>query len=103
MSPSLAIHVDTEDNRMVVSPMGEIDYGNVADLRARLLEIAKEPTEVVIIDLRDVTFLDSTALSVLVQAKQRFKEQDTEMSVVNPQRRVARILELAGLVGYLAG
>lgn len=103
MSPSLAIHVDTEDNRMVVFPMGEIDYGNVADLRARLLEIAKEPTEVVIIDLRDVTFLDSTALSVLVQAKQRFKEQDTEMSVVNPQRRVARILELAGLVGYLAG
>ena len=86
--PSLAIHVATEKDRMVVSPLGEIDYGNVAELRSKLLEIAKKPTGPVVVDLSDVTFLDSTALSVLVQAKQRLIEQDKFYRQVDDQQHL---------------
>lgn len=100
---SLAIEVTAAGERMVVTPHGEIDFGNVAELRTSLVDLTKQETVDVAVDLSRVTFLDSTALSVLVQGKQKLKEAGRQMTVVNAQPRVARILELAGLEDYLTG
>lgn len=98
---ALAIDVTMEGSRAVVAPKGEIDYGNVAQLRGALVDLSQGDATEVIVDLGGVTFVDSTALSVLVQAKQRLEESNRRMSVVEPLPRVLRVLELAGLRDYL--
>jgi anti-sigma B factor antagonist len=51
------------------------------------------------VDLSGVTFLDSTALSVLVRARTRLSSAGSRLIVSDPSPVVVRILHLAGLVG----
>ena len=98
----LDIDVTTKGMTTVVSPHGEIDYGNVDVLRAALADVSRADSDEVV-DLSHVTFIDSTALSALVGAKQRLADAGRSFSVRGPQPRVARVLQLAGVNEYLGG
>lgn len=94
---NLAIDIKREDRRVVVVPQGEIDFGNVASLRSVLLRLSSDESTEVLVDLGDVTFIDSTALSVLVQARQRMDALDKRLSLTGAQARVARVLQITGM------
>jgi anti-anti-sigma factor len=66
-----------------------------------LIDLSSDGSNRIDIDLADVEFLDSTALSVLVQAKRRLNDSGRQVGIVNPRPRVQRVLELAGLLEYL--
>lgn len=84
-SPVLAIH-------------GEIDVSTAPELRDRLLAVAKEGNEVVVVDLSEVTFLDSTALGVLVSGLKRFREGGGDLRLVVTSGSVTKVLAITGLV-----
>jgi anti-anti-sigma factor len=54
-----------------------------------------------VFDLADVSFCDSTGLSVFVRAKNTCDEAGGEVRLAAPQRGVRRILEVSGLVEVL--
>lgn len=99
----LELKIEGDDSYTTVFVTGEVDYGTASQLRSALVDLAQGPRAGVVVDLSSVTFIDSTALSVLVQAKQRFDSAGQRMSVRGAQPRVARVLELAGLNDYLVG
>lgn len=101
--PGLELKIERSDRYTTVFVAGEVDYGTASQLRSALVDLAHEARTEVVVDLSSVTFIDSTALSVLVQAKQRFDSAGQRMSVTGTQPRVARVLELAGLDDYLVG
>lgn len=81
----------------VVCPEGEIDVATVDRFRrAVLVALEAEPVELVL-DLRDVTFLDSSGLSVLALALKGQRSRDAALSVVNPAPIVRRAIDLVGL------
>lgn len=96
----LDIDVKEEEGRVVVAPRGEIDYGNVANLRSALLRLSSEEGADVLVDLGQVGFIDSTALSVLIQARQRMTGLGRRLTLTGAQARVARVLEITGMEGY---
>lgn len=102
-APDLELRTERVDHRTTVFVAGEVDYGSASRLRSVLVELAHEGEGEVVVDLSAVTFIDSTALSVMVQAKQRFDSSGQRMSVTGTQPRVARVLELSGLTDYLGG
>lgn len=102
-SQDLELEIDRGATYTTLAAGGEIDYGTVARLRSVLLELVQGGADDLVVDLAEVTFIDSTGLSVLVQAKQRFDSAGRRMSVSRPQPRVARVLQLAGLSDYLVG
>src|SRR5262245_15511162 len=61
--------VEARDGATVVSLAGELDLYNAEDVRAALLECCAEEPSVLVIDLAQVTFIDSTALGVLIEAR----------------------------------
>ncbi|HSJ28815.1 MAG TPA: STAS domain-containing protein [Acidimicrobiia bacterium] len=97
----LVISTQEGNGDVVLSVAGEIDFGNVAELRTTLARLIKATTGNVTVDLEEVTFLDSTALGVLIQAKRRLLERNDDLVVTNPHPRVARIFEISGLREYL--
>lgn len=99
----LELKIERGDRYTTVFVAGEVDYGTASQLRSALVDLAHAEAAEVVVDLSAVTFIDSTALSVLVQAKQRFDNAGHRMSVTGTQPRVARVLELAGLGDYLVG
>jgi anti-sigma B factor antagonist len=89
------------DGAVTLAIHGEIDFGNVAALRARLSELVRSGTGPLTIDLAEVDFLDSTTIGVLIQAKKRLTQSEREFRIVRPKPSVRRTIELAGLVDYL--
>jgi anti-sigma B factor antagonist len=88
----------SEAGRPVLVIRGEIDVSTAPELRDRLLSVAQSGSSTVVVDLSGVTFLDSTALGVLVSGLKRFRAADGDLSLVVTGRNVAKVLEITGLV-----
>ena len=89
------------DGAVTLAIQGEIDFGNVAALRARLSELIRSGTGPLTIDLSGVDFVDSTTIGVLIQAKKRLEQSGRELRMIQPKPSVRRVFELAGLVDFL--
>jgi len=84
--------------------------GGDADLAARdLLEsqlrmsVEDESTREVVLDLRDVRFLDSSGLAVLVKVRRLAREAGKRFWVEGATGMVRDVMDLTGVWGYLAG
>ena len=75
MDQSLQVHVELSGGVPVVRVAGEVDMATAPQLRERLEEMP-EGTGTLVVDLTDVSFLDSTGLSVLVAAWKRLSGGD---------------------------
>jgi anti-sigma B factor antagonist len=82
----------------VVTIGGDLEYGTAGQLRSTLLELSQREPATVALDMSDVEFLDSTGISLLIQAKQRFDAQGARFVLRQPTPRVTRVLEVAGVV-----
>jgi anti-sigma B factor antagonist len=89
-------HEQTAD-AAVVTVRGEIDVASAPELRTHLHELCTDDARSVTVDLREVTFLDSSALGVLVGALRRCRENETEFRLVITSPRLLKIFEITGL------
>jgi anti-sigma B factor antagonist len=81
----------------VISVVGEIDVATAPQLRESLHGVIAEGRSTVVLDLLGVTFLDSTALGVLVGGLKRCRELGGELHVVVADARIRKIFEITGL------
>ncbi len=88
---------DDEPGLRTISVIGELDQSTAPELRAVLAPSLDNPTEPVLVDLSDCEFIDSTGLSLLVEAKRRLEEQQERFGVCCPDADVRRLLELTGI------
>ena len=87
---------------VVLAPGGELDLANAAELEARLAQ-AHRPGTTVVLDLRDVTFIDSSALAVVLSAHRRLLRTGGALRLVHPADSVLRVLRICGLADRLLG
>jgi len=81
----------------VIAVSGEIDVATAPQLRECLHRVIAEGGNTVVLDLLGVTFLDSTALGVLVGALKRCRELGGDLHVVVADPRIMKIFEITGL------
>jgi anti-sigma B factor antagonist len=81
----------------VIAVGGEIDVATAPQLRECLHNVITQGHTTVVLDLLGVTFLDSTALGVLVGALKRCRELGGELQVVVADARIMKIFEITGL------
>ena len=77
-----------------------IKYYQIEELREALdAAIADDASEAshLSIDISGVPYIDSTGIGVLVGTVHRAADRDMSVSVMRPQRNVARVLSLLGL------
>lgn len=76
---------------------GELDMATAPELRDELGQLASEDPAPVTIDLSDLTFIDSTGLSVLVGALKLLRQQGGDMVLRSPGPGTRKVLEITGL------
>jgi anti-sigma B factor antagonist len=85
------------DGPVIVTMAGEFDLSNAAELRQCLS--AFDDARSVVLDMAGVTFIDSTALAVLVVALNR----GLRLSVTNASEFAHRVLTVSGLADRFGG
>jgi len=91
------LEVGSEGRATLIVVRGELDLASGPELEAELARVHERPPEMLIIDLSQLDFMDSTGLSILVKAHQQTVEDGREFGVVRGTPQVQRLLELTGV------
>jgi anti-sigma B factor antagonist len=96
---TIDITVDTRDagEWAVIDVAGEVDVFTAPKLRERIIALLGEGKIHIVINLKDVAFMDSTGLGVLVGGLKRVKERDGRLALAAAQGTVQRVLGVTGL------
>jgi len=81
----------------VLAIQGEVDVSTAPELRERLLALAERGTTTAVVDLSEVSFVDSTALGVLVSGVKRLRSAGGDLRLVVTQPRITKVFEITGL------
>jgi anti-sigma B factor antagonist len=87
---------ELDERTSVVSVEGELDLSTAPKLKWMLLDSLESEGAQVVADLSLVSFMDSTALGVLVGA-QRKLAADTRLAIVCKSEKVLQIFEFSGI------
>jgi anti-sigma B factor antagonist len=92
-------HAGETPGTWVLAASGEIDVATSPELRRTLHDLADREPSTLVLDLHDVTFIDSSGLGVLVGALKRLREQDRGDVLVleGLQGPVRKVFEITGL------
>ena len=95
---------DSSDGDLAVLVMGgELDYEVSPQIRARLVGAIKAGRRRLVLDLSDVTFIDSTAIGVLAGTVVKLDEAGGgSLAVVCANEKVVQIFEITGLDSVIA-
>jgi anti-sigma B factor antagonist len=80
----------------LIVAQGELDVQSVDELRARLNEALDAGNKRIVVDLAEVSFIDSLSLSALVGARRKLGD-DGRLAVVAAHEYVRLILQATGL------
>ncbi|MBQ4528662.1 MAG: anti-sigma factor antagonist [Clostridia bacterium] len=87
-----------EKNALIMSVDGEIDHRYSIQIRNEAdRKIVTYPEKKFIIDLRGVTFMDSSAVGVIIGRYKLVKSFGGDIAIVGANSTVGRILEMSGI------
>jgi len=79
---------------VVLAVHGDADMNVAEELEARLTEVIDERPSAVVLDLSEVTFLDSTVLGILLHGLKRLGAAGGRLRIVTARPEIRRIFEL---------
>ena len=101
MKPQLEVDITRMDSTDLVAVSGELDMASALGLAGPLTDIANDGEGSVVVDLSGLAFMDSTGMSVLLNARRRLTRQGRGMLVICPAGPVLRVFELTSMVDTL--
>jgi anti-sigma B factor antagonist len=98
MPPEFALTEESlDDERHVLAVRGEIDLFTAPEVKAALGGAIDAGKTRFVVDLSETTFLDSTALGVLIGAVKRLRSREGALTIVNVDANIAKTFEITGL------
>jgi anti-sigma B factor antagonist len=93
----LSITSDARDEVTIIHVGGEIDVYTAPVLRERLDEHISEGRHHLVVDLEDVSFMDSTGLGVLVGRLKLVRVSNGSLKLVCSSERILKVFSITGL------
>src|SRR5579871_2919446 len=98
---SLVITSSVESGAARIALEGELDLAGAHQLETQLDEIERGDAARLVVDLRGLTFIDSTGLRLLLQADARARERGCELVLLPGEPSVQRVFEVTGALDVL--
>jgi anti-sigma B factor antagonist len=94
MPSDFLVESRADERATTLTVSGQLDLLSSPVLERALLDA---DTELIIVDLRGLEFMDSSGLHVLVQAHQRLHDAGRRLALVRASANVQRLFDLTGL------
>jgi anti-sigma B factor antagonist len=100
-SPIFDVQTSRDGDVAVISPSGELDIATAPQLEQAISEATGSGADALVLDLRGLTFMDSTGLRTLVQTHQRAESTGFGLSIWRGTSQIDRLLSVSGLEDVL--
>ncbi|MEA5596788.1 STAS domain-containing protein [Rivularia sp. UHCC 0363] len=81
----------------VVQPSGVLDATISQDFREQVIKTLESKPKIVLVDLKDITFMDSSGLGALVLAFKTLRAADTKLVLCSINEQIKILFELTGM------
>ena len=95
--PTFDLRVVRDERSVHIVPCGELDIATTPELEQVLREATADGVTEIVLDLRELTFMDSTGLRALAQANWRAEECGVTLAIIRGSPQIERVLEISGL------
>lgn len=95
------VDVAREHDAVRISPVGDLDMATIGGPRAHIGEAIESGAGRVILDLRETTFIDSTALHLILETVEAMARTATRFAIIPGPPAVQRTFEITGLSARL--
>ncbi|MBR5152534.1 MAG: anti-sigma factor antagonist [Clostridia bacterium] len=94
----MKLRMESIGTTLVVKPDGELDQSCATELRTDIdREIIRTHTKNLILDLGNVTFMDSSGIGMIIGRYKQIQARGGKTMIIRPQPQVDKVLELSGL------
>ncbi|WP_202080809.1 STAS domain-containing protein [Caldalkalibacillus salinus] len=94
---NLSIRNAQSEGVSVLFLTGEVDVYTAPKLRENLYPLLEETGQQVLLDLKDVNYMDSTGLGIIIGALKLAKSTSSQLTFQNVNERIRRLLDITGL------
>jgi anti-sigma B factor antagonist len=91
------LEVDREHEGARVRPIGDLDLATVGQLERRLGDLIDAGVRSIVLDLRGLSFIDSTGLSLAMRWTRAAEQDGFAFSLIQGGRPIRRVFELSGM------
>jgi anti-sigma B factor antagonist len=85
------------DQVSVVAPKGRLDLSSAPTLRERLRQLITSGTPRLVVDLGEVTFVDSSGLGAVIGGMKAARQAGGDLRIARPNQQVRMVLNLTSL------
>jgi anti-anti-sigma factor len=93
----LTVRSERDGDTHTIALRGEMDLSNAGEVERELLHAEATQARTIVVDLSELTFMDSTGIRLLIAADARSRADSCRLSLTRPPAAVARVLCIAGV------
>lgn len=94
---NINVDINNIGDQTIVSVAGEIDAYTAPKLREAILPLAEDSNPNLTINLKDVSYMDSTGLGVFVGLLKSVRKNNGQLNLVELSDRLERLFTITGL------
>ena len=88
---------ELENGREGVRVTGEVDIYTATQFKEPIEKLIEANTKDIFLDLTDLSYIDSTGIGILIELRKGSMSRDLNMTRINPQKNVVKLLQLTGV------
>jgi anti-sigma B factor antagonist len=96
-SSPFGVTIKQREGAVHVALSGELDISTAPQLEDDLRRVEAERPECIVLDLRNLAFMDSTGLRLLIMADARAREEGRRLAIGRGNEMIQRVLHLTRL------
>ena len=101
MQSNFAVHTHTTERAITLTLIGELDLLSSPALGHAIEDQAQSDAELIVVDLRQVAFMDSTGLHTVLRIQQAAHDAGRRFAQIRGPDAVQRLFDLTGLAETL--
>lgn len=91
---NMQIEVRSEPDRVVLSLHGELDLASAPLLQEEIAGAEADDAALIVLDLDDLEFIDSTGLRIILAAHERSQERGQVLALTRGSQQVQRLMSI---------
>jgi anti-anti-sigma factor len=96
MVPMEISYRDLRDHKIIMLK-GEMDYCSSRELKDAIYKLIHDKTKSIVLDLKDVTFIDSAGMGLLINVNKKLNNYNGKIGLLNLSEDILNLIKLATL------
>lgn len=92
------LNFEKSKDKLIISLIGELDHHSAEEARVKIDDrIERDNIKKVVLNFRDVTFMDSSGIGVVIGRFKKMQGREGKICVADVSRNANKVFELSGL------